>query len=203
MFLGSRHVQQAIWFGLLVTIVGCNAGHFNTAAVQEKSPVSVASPANSVALLTQDLVGRHLEEDRVWAGRTDLTPEQVRHLRLMSDVSDDEAAYIDNLDTQNLKKLNHVLLVTASGNGHCLELTVFVRKGDDFQRVWSTEETPSGAGFCRESPKNPEAFASADGRIVVNVPVFDYNKGTTKSADIYVYAWNGKTYDFIGKNVHS
>lgn len=188
-------------FGVLAIIIGCNGEHFKTAVTQEKPPVSVPSPTKSVAEFKQAVVARHREEDRLWADRTNLTPEQVRHLRLMSDVPDDEEAYIDNLDTQNLKKLSHVLLVTASGNGHCLELIVFKRERDEFQHLWSTDETPNGAGFCRESPRNPEAFASADGKIVVRVPVFDYNKGNTKSADIYIYAWNGKTYDFIGKNV--
>jgi hypothetical protein len=189
-----------MWFGLLAIIVGCNAEHFKTAVPQEKPSVSVPSPTDSVAEFKQKLVARHHDEDRLWADRTNLTPEQVRYLRLMSDVPDDEEAYIDNLDTENLKKLNHVLLVTASGNGHCLELTVFERERDEFQRVWSTDGTPSGAGFCRESPRDPEAFASTDGRIVVKIPIFDYNKRTDKSTDIYTYVWTGKKYDFLGKN---
>jgi len=201
MFLGSRYIQLATWFGLLVTICDCNARHVRSTATQEKPTLSVSSPTNSGVFLAQDLVARHREEDFVWADRTNLTVEQVRRLRLMANAPDNEAVYIDNLDTHNLKKLNHVLLVTTRGNGHCLGLVVFHRKGDDFQQVWSTDETPNGAGFCRESPKNPEASASADGTITVRIPVFDYNKGNNKSADIYVYAWNGKTYDFISKNV--
>lgn len=116
----------------------------------------------------------------------------------MSGVRDDEEEYIDNLDTQNLKKLKHVLMVTTSGNGHCLRLIVFEREGETFQRLWSIDETPSGSGFCRASPKNPEAFATVDGQIVVRIPVFDYNKNIDKSTDIYTYVWTGKKYEHLG-----
>ena len=169
-----------------------------TAIRQENAPVSVPSPTTSVELLKQDLIVRHNEADRLWAARTNLKPEQIRNLRLMSEVFDDEEEYIDNLDTRNLKKLNHVLLVTASGNGHCLKLIVFERHEEAFRYIWSTDETASGAGFCRESPRNPEAFATTDGRIVVRIPVFDYNKNTAKSTDIHTYVWTGKTYEQLG-----
>lgn len=201
MFTGSKAVLGIMWFGLFAMIAGCQVEHVKTGETQEKRLVTVPSPTNIVAVVKQDSIARHREEDRLWADRTNLKPEQVRLLRLMSDVSDDEEEFIDNLDTQSLKKLNHVLLVTASGNGHCLNLIVFERKINEFQRVWSTNQTPSGAGFCRESPKNPEAFASADGDIAVKVPVFDYNKGIDKTANIYVYAWNGETYHSIDKKL--
>lgn len=200
MSTGSKSVLGTLWFGLFAVIVGCHAEPINTAVTQKKPAGSVPASTQIVAEVKQDLIARHLQEDRLWADRAHLTMEQVRQLRNMAEVADDEAAFIDNLDTQNLKKDNHILLVTSSGNGHCLELSVFEPKGESFQRVWSTDETPTGAGFCRESPKNPEAFAS-NGKITVKVPVFDYNKGTDKSVDIYVYSWNGHRYDFTGKNL--
>jgi hypothetical protein len=109
-------------------------------------------------------------------------------------------AYIDNLDTETLRARDHILLITASGNGHCLQLTVFARERDDFRLVWSVTGTPSGAGFCRESPINPQAYATPDGKLVVKVPVFDYSKGAAKATDFYTYIWNGKAYEFAGKS---
>lgn len=197
MALGKKPRQFVMLVVPLVLMMdGCSAAGLRATATQEQ-PTSTASPISSVAVTpAQDWVARHQEEDRVWADRTGLIPEQVRQLRLMADVPDDEAAYIVNLDTENLKTRNHILLVTAGGNGHCLELVVLERKGDGFQRMWSVAGTPGGAGFCRESPTNPEAYATTNGEIVIKIPVFDYNKGTGKATDLYTYVWNGKSYEF-------
>lgn len=175
---------------------GCAASDVRVAATQQ-SPSPMASPVNRVTAV-QNWVARHQEEDRSWVARTGLTPEQVHKLRLMADVPDDEAASVVNLDTENLRTRDQVLLVTASGNGHCLELVVFNREGDDFRRNWSVAEMPSGAGFCRDSPVDPEAYATNDGKLIVKIPAFDYNKGVSKAAKLYTYEWNGKTYEFVG-----
>jgi hypothetical protein len=184
---------------LVLLLSGCNATDHEVAATQHEPPASTSSPTDHIPV-EQDWGARHQEEDRVWASRTGLMPEQVRELRLMADAPDDMNAYIDNLDTETLRARNHILLVTASGNGHCLQLAVFEREGDDFELIWSVTGTPDGAGFCRESPNNPEAYATPDGKLVVKVPVFDYSKGAAKATDFYTYIWNGKAYEFAGKS---
>ncbi len=202
MFVVKNYQQLAIWIALCALLLcSCNAADHEAAATQPQSQTSVPSSSDlrSVAVSQdQDWIARHQEEDRAWASRTSLTPEQVRKLRLASDVPDDEAAYIDNIETEGLRSRNHILLVTAGGNGHCLELIIFERKGDDFQRIWSIAEMPSGAGFCRESPLDPQAYAAPNGEIIVKVPVFDYNKGVAKATNFYTYKWSGKTYEFAG-----
>lgn len=175
---------------------GCDASGSRSTATRQQ-PTSTASPTHSAAVpVTQDWIARHREEDRVWAERTSLTTEQVRQLRLAADVPDDEAASIVNLDTQNLKVHNHVLLVTAGGNGHCLELVIFNREGNEFRRIWSLGELPGArGGICRESSLDPEAYATPDGKLVVKLPVFDYNSGTAKTTELYTYVWDGKSYE--------
>jgi hypothetical protein len=58
---------------------------------------------------------------------------------------------------------------------------------------------PSGAGYCRESSYNPEAYVKS-GRIVVRIPVFDYQRGVPKATDFYTYAWNGRSYQYVGSS---
>jgi len=145
----------------------------------------------------QDYVARHLKEDREWARKTGLSAKSVRKLRLLADVPDDSDTLIDSLDAKSLRSRNQILLVTTSGNGHCLDLYVFERR-KDCRLVWSATEMPSGAGHCRESPYNPEVFVWA-GRIVVKIPVFDYRRGVPKATDFYTYAWNGRSYRYAAR----
>jgi hypothetical protein len=142
----------------------------------------------------QDYVARHLKEDREWARKTGLSAAAVRKLRLLADVPDDSDTLIDNLVVNRLRARNHILLVTTSGNGHCLDLYVFVRKGNDFQRIWAESEMADGGGFCRASPSNPSAYVDSGGKIIVKVPVFDYIKDKPKAPYLYAFVWNGKTY---------
>ena len=146
----------------------------------------------------QDYVARHLKEDREWARKSGLSVAVVRNLRLLSDVPDDSDTLIDSIDAQSLRPRNQVLLVTASGNGHCLDLYVFERRRKDYRLIWSATEMPSGAGYCREGPYNPEAIVRA-GKIVVKIPVFDYQRGVPKGTDFYTYVWNGKSYRYAGR----
>jgi hypothetical protein len=146
----------------------------------------------------QDWVARHTEEDRVWAQRAGLTPEIVRKLRLRADVPDEEETYIDSLDAKGLRARNQIFLVTAAGNGHCLELFVFARRGSSVRKVWSVSEMPGGAGFCRASPRNPEAFVTRDGRIRVKIDYANYEALLANvETEYFTYAWNGRTYKLV------
>jgi hypothetical protein len=146
----------------------------------------------------QDYVVRHLKEDREWARKSGLSAAAVRKLRLLAQVPDDSDTLIDSLDVKSLHSRNQILLVTTSGNGHCLDLYVFERRRTGYRLIWSATEMPSGAGYCRESPYNPEAYARA-GKIVVKIPVFDYQRGVPKATDFYTYAWSGKSYRYVGR----
>jgi hypothetical protein len=199
MLLKSRQLMMLV-LSLSLFLSCCSSDDVKVTATRKEPSSSTASP---VERITNDegWIARHQKEDRLWASRTGLTPEQVRELRLMADVPDDEAVYIDNLDTKTIQARNQVLMVTVGGNGHCLELVIFNREGDNFQRIWSVAETPSGGGLCRESPIDPEAYATSDGRLLVKIPIFDWSKGATAGADIYTYSWNGKDYEFAGKSI--
>jgi hypothetical protein len=162
----------------------------------------VAASIDAVAQYQeQDWAARHAKEDREWARKTGLSAAEVRDLRLLADVPDDSDTLIDNLIVKGLRARNHILLVTTSGNGHCLDLFVFLRKGNEFERVWAEGEMPDGGGFCRASPYNPVAYVTRRGKIVVKVPVYDYSKGKPKAPYYYAFVWNGKTYKSVGGKV--
>jgi hypothetical protein len=155
----------------------------------------VASSIEGVAQYQeQDWVARHIKEDRQWAQKTGLSSAEVRKLRSLADVPDDSDTLIDSLIVKGLRARNHILLVTTSGNGHCLDLFVFLRKGDGLQRIWAESEMPDGGGFCRASPYNPVAYVSRSGKIIVRIPVFDMIKRKPKATWFYAFVWNGKTY---------
>jgi hypothetical protein len=145
----------------------------------------------------QDYVVRHLKEDKDWARKTGLSSTAVRKLRLLANVPDDSDTLIDSLDAKSLRSRNQILLVTTSGNGHCLDLYIFKRGSSNDRFIWSATEMPDGAGYCRASSYNPEAYARA-GKIVVKIPVFDYQRGTPAGTDFYTYVWDGKIYQYGG-----
>ncbi|HEV8482246.1 MAG TPA: hypothetical protein VGV87_01700 [Blastocatellia bacterium] len=117
------------------------------------------------------------DEDSKWARKSGLTQEEIRKLRKLTGVEGDRAAgYIDSIDTHSLSSHNQILLVTAGGNGHCLNLYVFARAAGGFRSIWAAEEK----GYCRESPDSPEAYVTPSGRIVVKIPVYDNRKQLTK-----------------------
>ncbi len=146
----------------------------------------------------QDYVARHLKEDREWARKSCLSTASIRKLRLLAGVPDESDTLIDSVDTKRLRSRNQILVVTTSGNGHCLDLYVFERRRKDHRLIWSATGMPSGAGFCRESSYNPEAYVRR-GKIVVKIPVFDYQSGVRKSTDFYSYAWSGNSYRYVSR----
>ena len=135
------------------------------------------------------------DSDRTWALKSGLTLEEIHRLRKLVGVENEADGYIDSIDSKTFKSRHHILVVTAGGNGHCLDLYVFAHRGAEFRRAWAAEEK----GYCRESPKNPESFATADGKIVVKIPVYDYNRQANRAVDFYTYTWNGRTYKYVGK----
>jgi len=137
------------------------------------------------------------EDDRKWALRSGLQPEEIRKLRKLTGVEDPADGYIDNLDSHSFRSRNHIFVATAGGNGHCLDLYVFARRGGGFQKVWAVEEK----GYCRESPKNPESHATSGGKIIVKIPVYNYQKQVDRGTVFYTYAWNGRTYNYVGKKI--
>ena len=139
------------------------------------------------------------DDDRTWAIKSGLTPQEIRKLRRLVGVENEADGYIDNLDSKTFKTRNHILVVTAGGNGHCLDLYVFTRIGTDFRKAWAAEEK----GYCRESPKNPEGYATRDGKIVVKIPVYDSTRQVERATGFYTYAWNGRTYKYVGKKTVS
>ena len=140
-------------------------------------------------------IARHKEDDKEWATRTGLKPETVRKLRLAIGVTDDDEAIIDEIDMKGLRARNHIFLADAGGNGHCLGLYVLARHRASFVKVWSAVDK----GFCRQSPGNPHAYVTADGKIKVKIDIEDDKLMLANKETLYVtYAWNGKTYKYRG-----
>src|SRR5712692_1207324 len=162
--------------------------------------VSGASTSQNTA--EEDWTMVHRRDDESWAMKSGLSAATVRGLRELAKVPDDmPGVRIDNLDAKTLRFRGQVLLVLGSGNGHCLSLYVFGRTGSTFREIWSAEGLPDGAGFCRENPRDPEAYATREGRIVVKIPTdTDWDAGAINAATLhYVFGWNGKTYSLIGR----
>ncbi len=112
-------------------------------------------------------------------------------------------AEIELVDVASLRSRGHLLFVSASGNGHCLDLYVFADTGKDDKPFWTLSELPGGAGgICHEQLlPYPAAYARA-GDIVVQMPtgaawvkrdrLGDYPASTALM--VYTYRWNGSTY---------
>lgn len=78
-----------------------------------------------------------MREDRVWAGRTGLSPRQIEHLRLAAGISNDSDSFVENLDATGLRARNQILLVGVSGTGLCLTVHVLSQSEGHISEVWS------------------------------------------------------------------
>lgn len=137
----------------------------------------------------------HKTDEAKWAKRTGLDPlilhKMARAASQVSDERDDESR-IANIDLQGLAERHDVLFVTYAGENNCLTLTVFRQLTEDkFNKIWSADKPPDGAGFC----DNRFGSASTDaegGQIFVRVPHTAENGAVLYTQ--YTYAWNGITY---------
>lgn len=137
----------------------------------------------------------HKKDDEKWAKATGLDPFTVHKLwRSASRVPDekDDDSRIADLDLEGLAERHDVLLVTYAGEKNCLTLTVFRQfSASKFEKIWSVEQSPDGAGFC--DTKFGSAIAdTANGMITVRVPRSSANGEATYT--VYTYEWNGITY---------
>jgi len=144
-----------------------------------------------------DWVAFHRQNDRDWAARSTLSARDVRSLRRAAGSRDDEPSNaIEAVDAKTLPK-GHILFVTATGSGHCLNVSVYRRRTGGFKKLWSASETPDGAGFCRPSLcSNPTAFATSKGEVVVVVPSQEGGDevGVCGVNEVFTYRNTGKTY---------
>ena len=152
----------------------------------------------------------HRQEATTWSYKTSLPLETIQRLwhATMGDDADDRFGQgIEVVDASTLRTRNHVLFITAAGNGHCLHLYVFGNGGRDKNPRWELSGLPNdGGGICHERLlPYPTAYARADGEIVVQIPTSpawikrtlgnenaDYPISTALA--VYVYRWDGKTY---------
>ena len=148
----------------------------------------------------QDWKHVHKADDAKWAKVTGLDPWSVHKLwRMASGVPNekDDESRIADLDLEGLAERHHVLLVTYAGEKNCLTLTVFNQLSETkFEKLWSVQQPPDGAGFCDTAFGNVAADA-ANGAIGVRVP-HSLADGSI-SYTVYTYEWNGITYRFAGQ----
>jgi hypothetical protein len=142
-------------------------------------------------------------EDRKWAQKTGLLVSEVQAIRIAAGISDEKSgSRITNIDATSLKQRNHILLV----EGPCVKLHVLERRGNDFAEVWSLGALPNPSwkpdapanrpnrGICPQAPRPPNAQATADGRIVLDVPILLDAFQRTLPVDTYTFAWDGAKY---------
>lgn len=163
------------------------------------------SPAIAQVNSSDRFKAQHDAEDRKWAQKTGLPVSEVRAIRIAAGISDDsQGSRIANIDTISLKGRNHILLA----EGLCIKLHVIERRDDGFTEVWSLSALPSpackpeagsraGRGICPQAPRPPSAHATADGRIVLEVPTMLDAFQRTLPADTYTFAWDGVKYALV------
>ena len=144
------------------------------------------------------------QSDKHWAIMTGLPLTQVREIRLAAGLPDDGAERIQNLDTKTLSSRNQILLV---GGGSCLVLHVLQQNAHAYIQVWSLSDVPRGIGnnevagaggkICGQGPARASAHVTSDGRIVVEIPVYDYPFQRAVVTRAYQYQWDGRAYNLI------
>jgi hypothetical protein len=149
---------------------------------------------------------QHEVVDRKWAQKTGLPVNEVQAVRIAAGISDDSrGSSIANIDAISLKQRNHILLV----EGPCVRLHVIERHADSFTEAWSLTQLPSPAwkpdvagsrssrGICPLAPRPPSAHATADGRIVLEVPILMDAFQRTLPVNTYIFAWGGSKYVLV------
>ncbi len=154
-------------------------------------PVCAQNPS------TFDWVAFHRADDLTWSRGTGLSPQEIRNLRLAVGIADDEPS--NPLDAIDARTLPHerILLVTAAGSGHCLDVNVLSRHGRGFQKLWSVGEMPDGSGFCHPSLcRYASAFATRKNQVEIVVPMHlaGAPMGVCDENMVVTYQGKGKTY---------
>jgi hypothetical protein len=157
-----------------------------------------------------DTRSHRLRDDEKWAQKNEISAADVREMRIQVGILDSTVgAGILNVDAISLRHRRHVLLVEMGNGGHCMQLHVFERSDSGFRKIWSLTDTPEtrwtvpgsatrqGRGICPKAPRRPEAYATADGRIVVDRPVMTDAFQRSIPVETYSFAWNGKEYALV------
>ena len=166
-------------------------------------PLMCLIPIFAQVNLTDRLKAQHDADDRKWAQKTGLPVSEVQAIRIAAGVSGlTNFSLIVNLDAISLKERNHILMV----EGPCIKLHVIEREANGFTEVWSLSELPHpawkigaaasgpGRGICAQAPRPPSAHATADGRIVLEVPLLFDPFERTLPVDTYSFTWDGHKY---------
>jgi hypothetical protein len=145
---------------------------------------------------------QHDADDQKWAQKAGLPVSEVQAIRIAAGVyGPTNFSRIVNLDASSLKQRNHILFV----EGPCIKLHVIERGANGFTEVWSLSELPRPAwkigatnrparGICPQAPRLPSAHATADGRIVLEVPILLDPFERTRPVDTYFFTWDGAKY---------
>lgn len=151
---------------------------------------------------------QHAHDDQVWAQKSGLAVSEVRAIRIAAGILDDTlGSLMLNLDVISLKQRNQILLV----DGLCVRIHVMEYRGDAYAEVWSLSQEPGFAwsvgvapkrpsrGICSQAPERARAYATTDGRIVLEVPKLldPFERPTPVST--YTFAWDGKQYQLTGE----
>jgi hypothetical protein len=153
---------------------------------------------------TQSSTSQLRTDELRWARKVGLPQSTVSAIVKAAGISEDDEVRIENLDAHHLMHRNHVLLVTAAGNGHCLTLDVVEHGKNSVKKVWEVSEAPDGSGFCHTGAHSGDfkAYAAADGRIILDVPKDKDGHYVLDGIRRLIYTWNGGTYVATEDLVH-
>ena len=156
-----------------------------------------------------DTRSTRLRIDKEWAEKNEISAADVRAIRMLAGILDTTAnAGIFNLDAISLRHRNHILLVEMS-NGRCLRVHVVERRDGEFKLIWSLTDPPEtrwtvpgplprpGRGICRKAARPPSAYATAAGRIVLELPVHSDAFQRSIPVETYTFAWDGSKYALV------
>jgi hypothetical protein len=143
-------------------------------------------------------VSFHQNNDRFWATRSGLPVEDVRRLRLAARIQDDQPSDpIELIDSRSLGR-GQVLLVTNTGDLHCLNVELYGRRWNNaFRKLWSVDATPTNKAFCRpRTCRKPSVSVVKKGEISVMLPrAVSPADIACDENEVLTYKWRKRSYE--------
>ena len=149
----------------------------------------------------------HRNDVQKWSVRSSLSAKAVRAILISvgrGDGSNEDQYLIQRIDAHSLSSRGQILLaLTDSGTAHWLSVYV-VQAKPPYRELWHTNSIEQ-RGTCAEVDLGtesilgePTASATADGRVLINVPERRRGNGTFWNAKtqllVATYVWAGNTY---------
>jgi hypothetical protein len=130
-----------------------------------------------------------------------LSASDVRHLRLLAGIGDDEPSDPIVALIGRQMKLGQYLLVTAKPGG-CLNVAVYGEGLRHFKQLWSSDALPNGSYIC-QPPGCPQPQVSVDEKHKINILTFSRSTPANPICDQFsstVYEPKGKSFELTDQH---